>query len=684
VLAAGDGIAALSLSVLGLAMVRSFTAPTLVGLPAYQSAAEPELVPIAFIAFAFVGAGFAIVLFAEPIAAGLRVALFWLLRLGRTRFGARLANSLHPGLPSGRAWDVGTRAVTSGLAMLGLAALALIPLRLTSAIDALATTLLILVSWAVLVTNVETGLLERRPIDVFRAVGFRSAPLLTLFLIVPFLVAQIGQGASVHALMTGSTVAVPGPGGIPDVVEGEGPERRPTLKTALQDWTLRAQCTVAFDDDGDGDADDGSFRPLVLVAAQGGGIRAASWTVYSMREFQKTGLPCTQNSVLLSSGASGGSVGLTMFRGFVSGGGDIDPALLGDQDALSVGLSGTMVTDVLASITGLHLPSEPGYASEGAWRWQDRAALIQAAWAVKMPQYAARYDYANQSPTGLLVLNSTAAGSGCRALVSQVDLGVGVSLADDGSDTPAANCSEPSPGVSSVIDILNYCKLDMDWATAAMLSSRFPIVTPSARIGTTEEGLCRTLREQQFVDGGYTENSGLGTLSDIAPELAALIARENATRGSEAPIVPFVLFVRNEAGADVAAPRLKPSSELLVPLLALNTKEALVSENAWLQRLSDSLDSDSVCPWPDTVCYAAVAAGRDAVEGGVAVSAPSTRPAVVAPLGWTLSDMSQERLRDEAVSQTRPTCGGPAPGYAKLGDLLNLIAPDPDACAAPE
>lgn len=673
----GDGIAALSISVLGLGMVRSFTAPSLLGLPAFDTGAPPQLVPIAIIAFALVGAGFALVFFGDLIAGGLRGAFFRLLRLRRSRSGARLANALNPAVPAGRKWGVGTRAVTSGTAILALVTIAVVPLRLTSAIDALATTLLILVSWAVLLTNVETGLQESRPIDLFRSVGFRSAPLLTLFLVIPFLVAQIGQGASVHALQTGATVQIPG--NVPNVVDGEEPAKRPTLATALHDWTLRPQCSVDYHGK-DPDEVDGQFRPLVLVAAQGGGIRAASWTVYSMREFLKTGVPCTQNSVLLSSGASGGSVGLVMFRGFVSSSGDIDPALLGDQDALSVGLAGTMVTDVLASITGLHVPSQPGYTSSGAWEWQDRAALIQAAWAEKMPQYAARYDFANQAPTGMLILNSTAAGSGCRALVSQVDLDVGISLADDGGDTLSADCAEASPGVSAVIDIQNYCDLDMDWATAAMLSSRFPIVTPSARIGTTDTGRCHALAEQQFVDGGYAENTGLGTLSDIAPELGALIARENSKRGSTPPIVPFVLFLRNEAGADVAAPLLTSSSELLVPLRALSAAEALVSENAWLQRLSDSLDADNVCPRPDTRCFSAVKAARNAVQGGVAVSAPATRPTVVAPLGWTLSDISQQLMRHEAGLQASPSCEHPGPGYAKFGDLLNLIAPDADAC----
>jgi hypothetical protein len=53
-------------------------------------------------------------------------------------------------------------------------------------------------------------------------------------------------------------------------------------------------------------------RPMLLVAAEGGGIRAAYWTVRGLEAMgEKT---CAGRSVLFSAGASGGSVGLTVAR----------------------------------------------------------------------------------------------------------------------------------------------------------------------------------------------------------------------------------------------------------------------------------------------------------------------------------------------------------------------------------
>jgi hypothetical protein len=677
----GDAVASLAVVVFGLGLIRSFIGPAVMGLPAYQPPGSPELTWITWISVVILAAGAYLAVYGDFVADRLRRLLLRILgtppaqataatpQLGTTTDARTQAASTplrRKTRRSGVKWGVVTRGIFSGIAALFLLALSLFPLQITRCIEALPTTVLVLGAWAILLTNVETGLQEKRPLDVFRVLGFRATPLLLLFIIVPLLVAQAGLGTTVHALKSSATVALPGGRSIPDTVAGAEPiDDRPTLLQALEQWTEREQCEVRV-------RDGSSYRPLILVAAQGGGIRAATWTIYAMREFLESGDDCTANSVLLSSGASGGSVGLTTFRGYEPGDEAIDPADLGDQDALAVGLSGTLVSDVVASVTGLHLPSMPGYGSPGDWNWQDRAALIQAAWADDMPQLAARFDWANQTPTGYLILNSTAAGSGCRALVSQINLQVGTSISDDGSGNRAANCSQVTPGVSAVIDIQDYCALDIDWAGAAMLSSRFPIVTPSARIGVNDPGTCGTLADQQFVDGGYTENSGLGTLSDLAPELASLIASENATRGDEPPIVPLVLYLRNEAGADVTAPPLKPSSELIVPVLA-NNPDALISDGAWLQRLSDTLDVDDVCAADDGACIAAVTHARQTAPGGVAVSAPATEPTIVAPLGWTLSDLSQATLKFSAEAQAEPGCP-PTTGYGHFGGLLDLLS----------
>ena len=88
-------------------------------------------------------------------------------------------------------------------------------------------------------------------------------------------------------------------------------------------------------------------------------------------------------------------------------------------DALAAGIVGTLVGDIVASSSGLRIPShsrdEDGYEPAGRerWDWRDRAGLMEAAWEAKAESLTARFDQRLSGPVGVLVLNSTAAGRGC-------------------------------------------------------------------------------------------------------------------------------------------------------------------------------------------------------------------------------------------------------------------------------
>jgi hypothetical protein len=59
-----------------------------------------------------------------------------------------------------------------------------------------------------------------------------------------------------------------------------------------------------------GDRRGETFVPALIVVAEGGGIRAAYWTARAMVKLAEDA--CLGQSVLLSSGVSGGSVGLAL------------------------------------------------------------------------------------------------------------------------------------------------------------------------------------------------------------------------------------------------------------------------------------------------------------------------------------------------------------------------------------
>jgi hypothetical protein len=90
---------------------------------------------------------------------------------------------------------------------------------------------------------------------------------------------------------------------------------------------------------------------------------------------------------------------------------------------------------------------------------------------------------------------------------------------------------------------------DIRLSTAAMLSARFPIISPAAILRA--EGA--NAIEDRVVDGGYFENAGLTTAMDVARALR------------RAGIVPVVLWVQNGPRTDAGDPQLDAK-----PALAAN------------------------------------------------------------------------------------------------------------------
>ena len=84
-----------------------------------------------------------------------------------------------------------------------------------------------------------------------------------------------------------------------------------TLAGSLQQWLadpLTRSCAVAAPPGATAGAPVVRVEPLVLVAASGGGIRAAWWAVHMMTML--AGTQCGRHGVFAVSSVSGGSVGM--------------------------------------------------------------------------------------------------------------------------------------------------------------------------------------------------------------------------------------------------------------------------------------------------------------------------------------------------------------------------------------
>jgi hypothetical protein len=129
------------------------------------------------------------------------------------------------------------------------------------------------------------------PAEAFRLLGFKRTPLVTVLAVIVVLVMVLSGKGTIHEMDRGSAT--------------EQLDSRNTLAEAFQAWSTDPEgCKFTVVGR--------RVRPMLLVAAEGGGIRAAYWTVRGLEAMgEKT---CAGRSALFSAGASGGSVGLTVAR----------------------------------------------------------------------------------------------------------------------------------------------------------------------------------------------------------------------------------------------------------------------------------------------------------------------------------------------------------------------------------
>lgn len=676
---AGDLGAVLVLVVVGLALVRAYVAPVALGPNESEGAWWSGA--------GLLVAGACLALASVPVARALLYRLDSTALSNGVGWSARrlLRPDLHGGAPRRRR----DRALLNAIVWSGsgsvLTMFAVLPLDATESLGVFAAVLAVLAAWAAAVGLWLAQLQRVQPLEVFRLVRLRSAPALVVVLLLPLLV-TIGESRHLHAVRAGSDAS--------DLFDDE----RMTLRVEFERWLDRSEGCV-IDLEGDVDA----IRPMVIVAASGGGIKAAVWTSRAMQELNSVGA-CSR-SVFLSSGVSGGSVGLALSR--ISDatiedreGGDPVTAVeqLAKPRALGGAAVGLLVGDLLGGVTGIRVFSR----WDDEWAWRDRAALMEESWERTTSALADQWSPHVTGPGGALVLNS-AASNGCRVLISQIDLSLAEVAASPGDPSVCRNPATTVAGSLDLIDQYQDCLGSPSWATMAMLSSRFPFVTPGGITPPEAQsgqrvGDCATGREfdedeneLQLIDGGYAEGSGLGTLVDLAPRLMRQVRHHNASdSGRAAPVVPVVLFLENHVRTDVVGDAPDLIAEILVPTQSKGpTRTVQTTETTLLQRLTRATSAGAACPPPPNEstpgdepagtarasCVDAVKGVRDHLQGSrVVYVAPRTEPSVEAPLGWTLSNDSLDRL-GQAMTDQADNCGKSAKvlKYPCFGALLDLL-----------
>ena len=258
---------------------------------------------------------------------------------------------------------------------------------------------------------------------------------------------------------------------------------------------------------------------------------------------------------------------------------------------------------MLAGFTGI-VPRAVG--SPTGDEFPDRAGLIEASWERSSPNLGLPFPLTAPRVNWVTIFNTTSAITGCKVVISSVDTaparqpGIG-GPPDLGADTSGTNCGlggVSAPGTSNLFTT-NPCQIGMPLVTAALMSGRFPLVTPSGVVGGTVNGEDCGPRDQ-LIDGGYAENSGIGTLDDVLPQIMPLIRSQNAAQLTMAEphiTVPVVMSVEN-------TPRPPPAvgnpdrrvSEPLVPISGVSRKGSqLISTDALIESFINESEDYLAC-----------------------------------------------------------------------------------------
>ena len=266
-------------------------------------------------------------------------------------------------------------------------------------------------------------------------------------------------------------------------------EQRPALADAFSAWfaPLQAACGGC------------AQVPVYLVAAEGGGIRAAYWTASVLTHIQDQ-RPDFARHVFAISGVSGGSVGAGIFASLIK---DSTGGALPCAEASGAGrwalqpcaraiLAGRFLAPTLAKLVSgdfaqWFIPL-PVRAFDRSWGLEDSwgAAYERA---TGRDSLSAPYLDAWPSPAAgvpALVLNGTHVQTGRRIV--------------------ATPFSWTTADIPDAYDLLGILGADLPMKTAMHNSARFTYMSPAGRLRTPAAE-----DRGHVVDGGYFENSGAAT-----------------------------------------------------------------------------------------------------------------------------------------------------------------------------
>jgi hypothetical protein len=370
-------------------------------------------------------------------------------------------------------------------------------------------------------------------------------------------------------------------------------------------------------------------RTLVLVTAAGGGIRAAYWTAAVLTSLQdqdrKQGF---DKRIFAISAVSGGALGAEAYKALTHQGEEPrckDGATF--RDCADGFLKGDFVgANVLSAITSeplqvmfrgrLRLLPTRDEALQDAWSYQWSQVVGEPA-----PSFSGDFDALFKGrPTPALLLNGTSMRTGRRTITSNLDVS-SLSLNDT---EQRAEC----PQEAGILNPAQYLKLSV--SAAALTSARFPYVTPEGLLpldGTEQwlDGKEHPVKcWAEIVDGGYVDNEGIITMRDVLHQLIKGIPHkkdEDPSKVFSANYRVIVLRLSSQASPNAATDATaRPNRDSPGQLYVAFTNQQNATGRDLVRDFKSEIES----------------------LGGCLIEFNALHDD--APLGWSLSEKSRNRL----------------------------------------
>ena len=274
-------------------------------------------------------------------------------------------------------------------------------------------------------------------------------------------------------------------------------------------------------------------RPLVAIAASGGGIRAALWTAHVLEQLEAA-IPGFHNDMALVSSVSGGSVGHMYYldRQFVA------PTASGDTASSAAGQS-----SLAASVWGITFLEVPRLLLGDLLNPRDRGWAQEVRWSCHLNQkdmmISGLAPGVGEGRYPLPIFNSCLQETGQRYLLSPARIKSPRTDLSTPTDSSAAT-SLNQPLVAPFRAVVQDLQADMQIVTAARLSASFPYISPTTSAQTT----ClvaqpeNQTRKYHAADGGYYDNSGLLTAIEVLDRFLEDCARSVSDQEGEAAVSP--------------------------------------------------------------------------------------------------------------------------------------------------